>query len=202
MKVEFTAKKEGQCSQEFCINHDFWASTFHKEVRRNIRIQPTKNRRWYSAETQQTSFLVLHSLSQLKVKIPNCQAFNTPCFSSTFPLRSVPMVCWNSRWWFQPFSWKEQQTYRHLYRCIWPPSFCVIFSKHIEQHMPKTCRVINHIHLLKGLKKPQCEPQPPPDLHQTGLGHWFGHFFFDPCQDWLDISPVERLVQIPIGSLC
>jgi len=77
---------------------------------------------------------------------------------------------------------KKQQTYRQEYRCIWHPNFCVIFS-HIEQHMPKACRVINHIHFFKGLKKPQCEPQPPPDLHQTGLGYWFGHFFFDPCQD-------------------
>jgi len=52
---------------------------------------------------------------------------------------------------------KKQQTYRQEYRCIWPPNFCVIFSKHIEQHMPKTCRVINHIHFLKGMKKPQCQ---------------------------------------------
>ena len=179
-----------------------------KRVRRNLRIKPTKNGRWYSAETQQTSFLVLHSLSHFKGEHSKMSRFQHTLLLQHIPLQECSNGVLKQQVVVQPFSWnwKKQQTYRHLYiymyRCIWPPSFCVNFSKHIEQHMPKTCTVINQIHFFKGLKKPQCEPQPPPDLHQTGLGYWFGHFFFDPCQDWLDISPVERLVQIPIGSLC
>lgn len=140
MKLEFTAKKGSMFSGVFHKPKTSELQPKIKRVRRNLRIKPTKNGRWYSAETQQTSFLVLHSLSHFKGEHSKMSRFQHTLLLQHIPLQECSNGVLKQQVVVQPFSWnwKKQQTYRHLYIYI-DVSGLLVFASTFQNILNNTC---------------------------------------------------------------